>query len=186
MRLIDNPLPTSPLSGGGALPPPTLRLSRRGALHSPTLPLSRVGTWLSHCLVLSGTSAWPLHRLISLGRKALPRCLPLIEKMQDWPQSPPPAREDLGSESWPGFHRYGSVPSPDKGRAREGYLTNSTPTNNATAFSELHKAAESDKLYTHHFNMLRGILEKTAAFLVSTIFRPAYTALRTKCYSPTR
>jgi wobble nucleotide-excising tRNase len=30
--------------------------------------------------------------------------------------------------------------------------------------SELHKAAESGKLYTHHFNMLRSILEKTATF----------------------
>ncbi|KPA17765.1 anticodon nuclease [Candidatus Magnetomorum sp. HK-1] len=30
--------------------------------------------------------------------------------------------------------------------------------------SELQKAAESGKLYTHHFNMLRSILEKTATF----------------------
>ena len=30
--------------------------------------------------------------------------------------------------------------------------------------SELQQAAESDKLYTHHFNMLRSILEKTATF----------------------
>ena len=30
--------------------------------------------------------------------------------------------------------------------------------------SELQQAAESDKLYTHHFNMLRSILEKTSTF----------------------
>ena len=30
--------------------------------------------------------------------------------------------------------------------------------------SELKKAADSDKLYTYHFNMLRSILEKTATF----------------------
>jgi len=30
--------------------------------------------------------------------------------------------------------------------------------------SELHKAAESGHLYTHHFNILRSILEKTATF----------------------
>lgn len=30
--------------------------------------------------------------------------------------------------------------------------------------SELQQAAKSDKLYTHHFNMLRSILEKTASF----------------------
>jgi len=30
--------------------------------------------------------------------------------------------------------------------------------------SELQQAAESGQLYTHHFNMLRGILEKTATF----------------------
>jgi len=30
--------------------------------------------------------------------------------------------------------------------------------------SELQQAAESGRLYTHHFNMLRGILEKTATF----------------------
>ena len=30
--------------------------------------------------------------------------------------------------------------------------------------SELQQASESGKLYTHHFNMLRSILEKTATF----------------------
>ena len=30
--------------------------------------------------------------------------------------------------------------------------------------SELQQAAQSGRLYTHHFNMLRGILEKTATF----------------------
>lgn len=31
-------------------------------------------------------------------------------------------------------------------------------------FAELKKAIDSDKLYTYHFNMLRNLLEKTAAF----------------------
>ena len=30
---------------------------------------------------------------------------------------------------------------------------------------ELHEAAESGELYTHHFNMMRGVMEKTASFL---------------------
>ena len=29
---------------------------------------------------------------------------------------------------------------------------------------ELYEAAQSDKIYTHHFNMLRSVLEKTAVF----------------------
>ena len=29
---------------------------------------------------------------------------------------------------------------------------------------ELYKAAQSGEIYTYHFNMLRGILEKTASF----------------------
>ena len=36
--------------------------------------------------------------------------------------------------------------------------------------SELQQAVESGKLYTHHFNVLRGILEKTATFLGSENF----------------
>lgn len=36
--------------------------------------------------------------------------------------------------------------------------------------SELQQAAESDKLYTHHFNILRSILEKTATFFGSDDF----------------
>jgi hypothetical protein len=30
---------------------------------------------------------------------------------------------------------------------------------------ELHEAARSGRIYTHHFNMLRVIAEKTASFL---------------------
>ncbi|TRX03248.1 AAA family ATPase [Candidatus Methylobacter oryzae] len=36
--------------------------------------------------------------------------------------------------------------------------------------AELQKASESGKLYTHHFNMLRSILEKTATFFGSDDF----------------
>lgn len=32
------------------------------------------------------------------------------------------------------------------------------------ALAELHQAAQDDRLFTHHFNMLRTILEKTASF----------------------
>ncbi|MNL40640.1 hypothetical protein D3C87_1630060 [compost metagenome] len=32
------------------------------------------------------------------------------------------------------------------------------------ALAELYQAAQEDRLYTHHFNMLRTILEKTASF----------------------
>lgn len=32
------------------------------------------------------------------------------------------------------------------------------------ALTELHQAAQEDRLFTHHFNMLRTILEKTASF----------------------
>ena len=36
--------------------------------------------------------------------------------------------------------------------------------------SELHQAKESNKIYTHHFNMLRSVLEKTATFFGSDDF----------------
>ncbi|SMC82739.1 AAA domain-containing protein [Desulfocicer vacuolatum DSM 3385] len=43
--------------------------------------------------------------------------------------------------------------------------TNDTPFfNHIAMLSELQQASESGKLYTHHFNMLRNILEKTATF----------------------
>lgn len=43
--------------------------------------------------------------------------------------------------------------------------TNDTPFfHHVAMLSELRFAAESGKLYTHHFNMLRSILEKTATF----------------------
>jgi wobble nucleotide-excising tRNase len=43
--------------------------------------------------------------------------------------------------------------------------TNDTPFfHHVAMLSELQKASESGRLYTHHFNMLRGILEKTATF----------------------
>lgn len=50
----------------------------------------------------------------------------------------------------------------------EGYVlqaTNDTPFfHHVAMLSELQQAAESGKLYTHHFNSLRSILEKTATF----------------------
>jgi wobble nucleotide-excising tRNase len=43
--------------------------------------------------------------------------------------------------------------------------TNETPFfHHVAMLSELKQAADSGKLYTHHFNMLRNILEKTATF----------------------
>jgi AAA domain len=49
--------------------------------------------------------------------------------------------------------------------------TDSTPFfHHVAMLSELYQAAESGKLYTHHFNMLRGILEKTATFFGMTEF----------------
>ena len=39
-----------------------------------------------------------------------------------------------------------------------------------STLTELHEAIEKDKLYTYHFNMLRGILEKTAIFFGSDDF----------------
>jgi hypothetical protein len=44
-------------------------------------------------------------------------------------------------------------------------VTDDTPFfHHVAMLSELQKASESGKLYTHHFNMLRSILEKTATF----------------------
>lgn len=43
---------------------------------------------------------------------------------------------------------------------------------------QLHDAAESGKLYTYHFNILRGILEKTAAFHGFKHFSPVSNATR--------
>lgn len=43
--------------------------------------------------------------------------------------------------------------------------TNETPFfHHVAILSELKQAADTDRLYTHHFNMLRSILEKTATF----------------------
>jgi hypothetical protein len=43
--------------------------------------------------------------------------------------------------------------------------TNDTPFfHHVAMLSELQQASESDKLYTHHFNILRSILEKTSTF----------------------
>lgn len=43
--------------------------------------------------------------------------------------------------------------------------TNNTPFfHHVALLKQLHEAAETDQLYTYHFNILRGILEKTASF----------------------
>lgn len=43
--------------------------------------------------------------------------------------------------------------------------TNNTPFfHHVALLKQLHEAAQSDQLYTYHFNILRGILEKTASF----------------------
>lgn len=51
----------------------------------------------------------------------------------------------------------------------KGYVlaeeTSDTPFfHHVAALAELYQAAQEDRLYTHHFNMLRTILEKTASF----------------------
>jgi hypothetical protein len=56
-----------------------------------------------------------------------------------------------------------------KGAAGVGYMLreekSDTPFfHHVAALVELHKAAQEDRLFTHHFNMLRTILEKTASF----------------------
>jgi len=54
------------------------------------------------------------------------------------------------------------------GKTSDSYTlraTDDTPFfHHVAMLSELQQAAESDRLYTHHFNMLRNILEKTATF----------------------
>jgi len=54
-------------------------------------------------------------------------------------------------------------------RASSGYLLfrqkGDTPFfHHVAALAELYEAARSERIYTHHFNMLRSILEKTAVF----------------------
>jgi AAA domain len=57
------------------------------------------------------------------------------------------------------FHR------PERGTAYTLRATDETPFfHHVAMLSEVQKAAESGKLYTYHFNMLRSILEKTATF----------------------
>jgi len=55
-----------------------------------------------------------------------------------------------------------------KNNASDGYVlrnTGDTPFfQHVAVLAELYKAAQSDKLYTYHFNMLRTILERTASF----------------------
>ncbi len=49
--------------------------------------------------------------------------------------------------------------------------TDETPFfHHVATLSELQQAVESDKIYTHHFNMLRSVLEKTATFFGSDDF----------------
>lgn len=57
------------------------------------------------------------------------------------------------------FHR------PERGTTYTLRATDDTPFfHHVAMLSEVQKAAESGKLYTYHFNMLRSILEKTATF----------------------
>jgi len=53
-------------------------------------------------------------------------------------------------------------------RSSQGYLlrnTGNTPFfHHVAALAELYEAERSGRLYTHHFNMLRAIMEKTASF----------------------
>lgn len=57
----------------------------------------------------------------------------------------------------------------NKSSTGSGYVlreeTGDTPFfHHVAALAELYQAAQEDRLYTHHFNMLRTILEKTASF----------------------
>jgi len=57
----------------------------------------------------------------------------------------------------------------NKNSAGSGYVlreeTGDTPFfHHVAALAELYQAAQEDRLFTHHFNMLRTILEKTASF----------------------
>ena len=57
----------------------------------------------------------------------------------------------------------------NKNSSSSGYVlreeTGDTPFfHHVAALAELYQAAQEDRLYTHHFNMLRTILEKTASF----------------------
>jgi len=55
-----------------------------------------------------------------------------------------------------------------KDQKSNGYIlrnTGNTPFfHHVATLAELHKASQSNKLYTYHFNMLRNILEKSASF----------------------
>ena len=54
---------------------------------------------------------------------------------------------------------------PERGTAYTLRATDDTPFfHHVAMLAEIQKAAEGGKLYTHHFNMLRSILEKTATF----------------------
>lgn len=59
-------------------------------------------------------------------------------------------------------------------RTTRGYMlrgTGETPFfHHVAALSELYEAERSGEIYTHHFNMLRGIMEKTASFHGHTHF----------------
>lgn len=56
----------------------------------------------------------------------------------------------------------------NRNRADEKYLLTSTDDtpffHHVAMLSEIRRAADEDRLYTYHFNMLRSILEKTASF----------------------
>lgn len=53
-------------------------------------------------------------------------------------------------------------------RAAKGYVLNNTGNtpffHHVAALTELYEVERSGKIYTHHFNMLRAIMEKTASF----------------------
>lgn len=54
---------------------------------------------------------------------------------------------------------------PERGTTYTLRATDDTPFfHHVAMLAEVQKAAESGKLYTYHFNMLRSILEKTATF----------------------
>ncbi len=62
------------------------------------------------------------------------------------------------------FHPYFLSADPDTNSYNLRYTKDTPFFHHIALLKQLHEAAESDNLYTYHFNILRNILEKTATF----------------------
>ena len=68
-------------------------------------------------------------------------------------------------------HRKYFLHRPERGDAYTLRTTDDTPFFHPVAMlAEVKKASDSGRLYAYHFNVLRGILEKTASFFVNDDF----------------